>query len=81
MKRIGLILLSIIFIFLVFILAKTVTFSSNQLLVGPVPAIDIDEASIGRLQKALRLKTISYENASDFDSTGFEAFNTLLTGN
>lgn len=81
MKKIFLSLLLIILLFVGFILVKTLTFSSNQLQVDPIAKVEIPEMAIAHLQEALRIKTISFENESDFDSTAFEAFNLLLRKN
>lgn len=81
MKRIGLILLSLILVFAAFLVIKTLTFSSNQLVVDPIGTISIDDQSVERFQEALRLKTISFEDPSQFDSSQFEAFNALLARN
>ncbi|MBO3698575.1 M20 family peptidase [Roseivirga sp. E12] len=81
MKKSFLALLVIVLLFVGFILVKTLTFTSSQLKVDVIEKITIPEAAIGHLQQALRLKTISFENESEFDSTGFEAFNRLLQEN
>jgi len=78
MKKIGLSLLVVLVLFIGFILVKTLTFTSNQFQVALIEKADISDSSIERLQQALRLKTISFENEEDFDSTQFEAFNQLL---
>ena len=78
MKKIGLSLLVILVLFIGFLLGKTLTFTSNQLQVDLVEKAIIPDGAIERLQKALRIKTISFEKVEDFDSTQFEAFNQLL---
>ncbi|OEK01820.1 hypothetical protein BFP97_09960 [Roseivirga sp. 4D4] len=81
MKKIFLGILIVLLLFVGFILVKTLTFSSNQLQVDPIEKIEIPDLAIQHLQEALRLKTISFENESDFDSMAFEAFNLLLSRN
>lgn len=78
MKKIGLGLLITVILFVGFLLVKTFTFSSTQLQVEPIEKISISEGAIERLQQALRIKTISFEKAEDFDSTPFETFNQFL---
>ncbi|MGW8122983.1 M20 family peptidase [Roseivirga echinicomitans] len=68
----------LLLIFVAYILFKTFTFSSKQLEVEPIAKIYIPEASIQRLTEALKIKTISHEDAANFDSTAFEAFNVFL---
>lgn len=81
MKKFGLGVLLILLLFVVYLLVKTFTFTSNQLQVDTIEKAAISDSSILRLQEALRLKTISFENVQDFDSSPFEAFNTLLVNN
>lgn len=76
-KFLGLALL----LFIGYILVKTFTFTSQQLEVDPVSKIDIPEAAVERFTEALRIKTISHENAADFDSAAFESFNQLIRKN
>uniref|UniRef100_UPI004048BA93 M20 family peptidase n=1 Tax=Roseivirga sp. TaxID=1964215 RepID=UPI004048BA93 len=78
MKKIFVSLLIIIAAFLAYILFKTFTFSSQQMDVEAVEPIAINDAVLARFQSALKLKTISFENQADFDSTEFEAFNRFL---
>lgn len=81
MKKIALGIAIVLFIFVAYLLVKTFTFTSNQLQVQPIKGVQVDDSTITRFQEALRLKTISFENADDFDSTQFEAFNELLNKN
>lgn len=78
MKKISLGLLLILLLFVGFLLVKTFTFTSNQLEVDPIVKEPIREGTVERLQEALRIKTISFESAQNFDSTQFEAFNQFL---
>ena len=78
MKKILLGILSIAVLFIAYILFNTFNFKSAQLVVEPAQKIAIQEQSIENLQGALQLKTISFENPLDFDSTQFKLFNILL---
>ncbi|MFT6053954.1 MAG: carboxypeptidase PM20D1 [Roseivirga sp.] len=78
MKKILFSLLSLLLLFIAYLLFNTLTFKSNQLEVKAISPIEIDNAVLIRFQEALRIKTISYENPQDFDSTQFELFNTFL---
>ncbi|MFT6827011.1 MAG: carboxypeptidase PM20D1 [Roseivirga sp.] len=78
MKKFLVGLLIIIVVFISYILFKTFTFTSNQMEVQAVEPIVINDAVLDRFQTALRIKTISFENKADFDSTQFEAFNVFL---
>ena len=74
-KALGLLLV----LSIAFILIRTFTFTSNQLEVELINPIEQPDGALERFQEALRLKTISFENPEDFDSTQFEAFNQFLT--
>ncbi len=76
-KLLGVLLL----LFICFILFRTFTFSSSQLEVNPVAHVAIEDEAISRFQEALRIKTISHEDPSNFDSTAFRAFNSFLSDN
>ncbi len=78
MKKLGLTLLAFILLFVGFLLVKTFTFTSRQLQVDLVEKIIIPDSAIERLQKALRIKTISFQTEEDFDSTQFQVFNQFL---
>lgn len=78
MKKILFSLLSLLLLFIAYLLFNTLTFKSNQLEVKAISPIEIDNAVLIRFQEALRIKTISYENPQDFDSIQFELFNTFL---
>lgn len=81
MKRF-LIALGLLFVLFVgFILIRTFTFSSNQLEVELVTETQMPEGALERFREALQLKTISFENPADFDSTQFQLFNELLIRN
>ena len=78
MKKIFKVLLIAIVVFIGYILFKTFTFTSNQMEVEAIEPIVINDTALDRFQAALRIKTISFENRADFDSTQFEAFNVFL---
>jgi len=52
----------IVLVLVVVLLLKTVFYSSVQLSVKPVEAIEIDNESVQNLAKAISFKTISYVN-------------------
>ena len=81
MKKVLLFLLGIVVLFVIYLLAQTFTFKSNQIEVGRIEDISAPENAIGRFQDALKIKTISFEDASDFDSVEFQKFNELLIRN
>lgn len=74
LKALGLLLL----VFIAYLLFKTFTFSSAQLEVAPVSKVEIPESAVDRLAEALRIRTISFEDPANFDSSAFKAFNQLI---
>ncbi|OEJ99757.1 M20 family peptidase [Roseivirga misakiensis] len=81
MKKFALGVLVILVLFVAFLLVKTFTFTSIQAEIAVIDKIPVGDASITRLQEALRLKTISFENEADFDPTPFQDFNDILNRN
>jgi len=57
---------------------KTARFSSRQLDVEPAPRVALDDRVLQRLGQALTYKTISYQNAADFDPLPFERLRSQL---
>lgn len=78
MKKFFLGFLVVILLFIGFLLVKTFTFTSNQLEVELIAKTSTPDGTVSRLQEALRIKTISFENEEDFDPSQFEAFNAFL---
>ncbi|MCL4129673.1 UNVERIFIED_CONTAM: hypothetical protein GTU68_037138, partial [Idotea baltica] len=56
-------------------------FNSSQLEVESVSEIKIPEGATDRFSEAISIRTISFENAEDFDSTQFNLFNEFLLEN
>ena len=75
------ILLSTLFSFIVLIggmLYRTFTFSSGQIQVERVDLPDVEDNVIERLQKSIRLKTITYEKDAPIDTAVFRNFHSLI---
>ena len=68
----------VLVLFIAYILFNTFTFTSSQLEVDPIAKIDIPDEAVSRLSEALKIKTISFEDEADFDSSAFEAFNQFV---
>lgn len=81
MKKVVFVTAAILAVFILFLLIRTFTFSSKQLEVDLIEEVPIPAESLVRFQEALKIKTISFENESDFDSVEFERFNELLERN
>ena len=78
MKRIFQTLVLGLVILLLFMGYKTLTFNSQQIQVGTVDLVPVEDQVIDRFTQALTIKTISPENESDFDSLAFFQFNDYL---
>lgn len=71
----------IIFLILAFsgiLLYNTLTFSTKQIEATPAAMPDIPDAAVERLSKALQFPTVTYHDASLFDSTVFLNFHQFL---
>ena len=78
MKKVALLLLSLVVLLVAYVLIKTFTFKSQQLEVAVIDKLQIEDNSVTNLQTALRLKTISFEDPAEFDSSQFHLFNAFL---
>lgn len=78
MKKVALLLLSLVVLLVAYVLIQTFTFKSQQLEVAVIDKLQIEDNSVTNLQRALRLKTISFEDPAEFDSSQFHLFNTFL---
>jgi len=81
MKKSFLTFILLIALFIAYLLFNTFTFSSNQLQVSEVEKVEIPEGAVDRFVKAISIRTVSFENESDFDSTQFRLFNQFLANN
>src|SRR5438046_10751861 len=71
-------LLVVVVILAVVVLERTFTFRSRQPAAAPVAVEPLDTAALAqRLAGALRFKTVSYQDSTQFDArefTGFQAY-------
>src|SRR5436853_7413846 len=79
MKRALLALALIVVVLAAIVLERTFTFNSRQPQTAPVAVEPLDTAALAqRLAGALRFKTISYQDSSQFDAREFEGFQRYL---
>src|SRR2546427_8221478 len=72
-------LLVVVVILAVIVLERTSTFHSRQPQTAPVAVEPLDTAALAqRLAGALRFKTISYQDSSQFDAREFDGFQRYL---
>jgi carboxypeptidase PM20D1 len=77
-KLLGVLLLLLVVLAAV-TLERTVTFRSRQPQAAPVPVEPLDTAALAqRLAGALRFKTISYQDSTQFDARQFDGFQQYL---
>lgn len=81
MKKILLFLLLAFVLFIGYILYNTFTFTSTQMEVDPVETSPTPDGAVDRIIKAIAIRTVSFENELDFDSTQFRLFNQFLIDN
>lgn len=81
MKKILFTLFILTLLFVGYLLFNTFTFSSNQLEVTAVEKVDTPKGAVDRFVKAISIRTVSFENEADFDSTQFQLFNQFLANN
>lgn len=77
-KKIVLAALTLILIFVIYLLVNTFNFKSTQVQNKPATVFKINRTSIENFSKAIKIKTVSPENAIDFDSLQFRNFDTFL---
>jgi carboxypeptidase PM20D1 len=78
MKRLLLVILIVVLVATGYILFNTITFPSRQLIVEPVPHIEVPESSIENFSRALSIPTVSHEDPLEFDSAAFYAFRSFV---
>src|SRR5438046_6266083 len=80
MKRIiGVAVLVLVLVLTAVVLERTFTFRSRQPPAAPVPLEPLDTAALAqRLAGALRFKTVSYQDSSQFDAREFDGFQLYL---
>src|SRR5256886_11912344 len=79
MKRVLLALALIVVVLAAITLERTATFRSRQPQVGPVAVEPLDTAALARrLAGALRFKTVSFQDSTQFDAREFEGLHRYL---
>lgn len=79
MKKLLGVLLLLLVVLAAVTLERTVTFRSRQPQAAPVPVEPLDTAALAqRLAGALRFKTISYQDSTQFDARQFDGFQQYL---
>ncbi|MDH5476282.1 MAG: M20 family peptidase [Cyclobacteriaceae bacterium] len=78
LKKIGLLLLGILFFFIIYLVVNTINFKTTQVKYESIDVLEINSSSVDNFSAALKIKTISPENAVDFDSIQFHNFSDFL---
>lgn len=78
-KKITLILLGLIVLFVFYLIVVTVNFKSIQKSFAPVDKKEIGSLSVDRFREAIQIKTVSPEHSVEFDSIYFNQFNVFLS--
>lgn len=77
-KKIFLVVLIGLLLFILFLVYNTYTFQSTQLQVTPIEKIKTPIGAVERFVEAIAIKTISHQEEEDFDSTQFQLYNEFL---
>jgi len=80
MKKLLLALFLLFILFVAYLFYNAINFKSVQLEVDPVEASPIPVGAVDRFVEAISIRTISFEDEADFDSTQFKKFNEFLEG-
>lgn len=80
MKKLLLALFILLLIFIAYLFYNVYNFKSSQLEVDAIEATPIPEGAVSRYVEAISIRTISFEDEADFDSTQFIKFNEFLEG-
>ncbi|MBD3749400.1 MAG: M20/M25/M40 family metallo-hydrolase [Sphingobacteriales bacterium] len=68
----------VLLLFVAFILFRTLTFKSRQINEPQTALLQLDDSCVVHLQKAIRFKTVSYDDPKLMDSAVFKGFQTFL---
>ena len=71
----------LILLFIAYLLFNTFTFNSSQLEVAVVDKVPVPAGAAQRFVEAIAIRTVSFEDEVDFDSTQFRLFNEFLVKN
>ena len=77
-KKTLLFLVTILLLFIVYLMWNTFNFDSKQISHAEIAEINISDLAIRNFSDALKIKTISPEDLLDFDSAQFELFSNFL---
>ena len=80
MKKLFLALFILLILFIAYLFYNVYNFKSSQLEVDAIEATPIPEGAVSRYVEAISIRTISFEDEADFDSTQFKKFNAFLEG-
>ena len=78
LKKVLLLLLSIVLIFGIYLVFNALNFKTKQINYEPIEVLEVNSSSKENFSKAIKIKTISPENAIDFDSIQFHRFTNFL---
>ncbi len=79
MKKVFLFIAFSLILFIAFILYRTVTFTSTQYKADAIVKVPIAASASDHFVEAISIRTISFSDKSDFDSTQFNLFNQFLS--
>ncbi len=81
MKKILLTILVLVIIFIAYLFYNVYNFKSTQLQVEPLELVSVPDGAVDRFVEAISIRTVSFEEETDFDSIQFKKFNRFLEDN
>lgn len=78
MKKISLIVLICFMLFVGFLIWNAANFKPNHTEIEPIQKVAVPVGAADRMAEAVSIRTVSFEDKADFDSTQFELFNRFL---
>ena len=79
MKKILLALLALLLLVIAVMLIRTLGFNSQQVEIDAIPPIEINPDAADHFAEAISIRTVSFGDPADFDSSQFDLFNQFLS--
>lgn len=78
MKKLLLVFLLLLLIFVAYLFYNAYNFKSSQYQTDPVELVTIPDGAVDRFAEAISIRTVSFADEADFDSIQFRKFNLFL---
>lgn len=78
MKKILLFVFLLLILFVAYLVYNALNFESKQIEVEPISMVKVSDRAKDHMVEAISIRTVSFEDEEDFDSTQFQKFNDFL---